>query len=116
MADKAEHTPNRKALRCSTADRQSAEPALFAARLLVRRSAGRGRSRCRLGAVQRLTTCPPDCTQAPMRINIEVLIARAYEAAYPWAHKFIGDRRLPGSDLWMGWPVGDVPAANDERA
>jgi hypothetical protein len=36
-----------------------------------------------------------------MRINTEALMARAYAAAYPWAHKFIVERRLPGSGLWM---------------
>ena len=48
-----------------------------------------------------------------MRINIDALMARAYAVTYPWAHKFIMERRLQGSGLWMAWRGGYLPAANE---
>lgn len=51
-----------------------------------------------------------------MRINIEVLMARAYAATYPWGGRIAEAGPLPGAGLWMVWPVGQVSAANDSAA
>ena len=48
-------------------------------------------------------------------MNIEALIARFYATAYPWAGCVALAGMLPGSGPWMAWPVGDVPAVNDQR-